>query len=118
MIICEAFTYRDGPSVYEFRDASGDTPICRLRMVAEHWELTFFRGPAYRGPYCYPTEESARKHLRRYLAKHGEKLVGTTRSHRSAAESAYDRVPKTGCDAMGRPFADVKVTPRRPRRRW
>ena len=117
MIICETFSHQDRAADYYWRDTSGKTPICRALYVGDMWELTWFRGPTRAGPYRYASIERLRMHVRRYLRHRGDRLAGEPHTPVSGPDG-YDRMPPSDRDAMGRQFAPLKVTPRRPRRRW
>lgn len=115
MIICEAFPYRDGPDVFEYRDSRGATPICRLARVGDHWEVLFYRGPSNRGPHRFHSRQSAERHLGRYLAAHGDKLIGPLNewSQPHSQPQISPREPTPGQPDIGH----IQVAARRPRRR-
>ena len=115
MIVYEAKPYRDGPNVFEFRDARGETPICRLARVDDCWELLFYRGPSNPGPYRYLSFGRAKRHLDRYLAAHGDKLVGPLNAWSQSRPLYSEGQPSP---RAGQPPADpIPVPPRRARRR-
>ena len=115
MIICEAFPYRDGPDVFEYRDSQGATPICRLARVGDRWEVLFYRGPSNRGPHSFHSRQSAERHLGRYLAVHGDKLVGPLNqwSQDHPQPQLSPRPPTPGQPDIG----PIDVPKRRARRR-
>ena len=75
MIVYESYPYRDGPNVLYFKHHYGATPICRLSLVGDRWEVWFYRG-APPGPYSYASFAKAKRHLCRYLEPRAEQLKG------------------------------------------